>query len=116
MAQESPPGDGVPTFAELEAAGARIGEIRVVTHDVFDLRDPKENNFLYRLVNKLHINTRPEVIRRLLLFNTGEPLSVRLIEETERVLRTKHYLYDAEIRPIAYRNGMVNVKVQTRDT
>ena len=46
MAQESPPGDGVPTFAELEAAGARIGEIRVVTHDVFDLRDPKENNFL----------------------------------------------------------------------
>ena len=116
MAQESPPGDGVPTFAELEAAGARIGEIRVVTHDVFDLRDPKENNFLYRLVNKLHINTRPEVIRRLLLFNTGEPLSVRLIEETERVLRTKHYLYDAEIRPIAYRDGVADIEVQTRDT
>src|SRR5512134_1756517 len=61
----------VPTFAELEAAGARIGEIRVVTGDIFDLDDPRENNFLFRLANKLHITTRPDVIRRSLLFETG---------------------------------------------
>ena len=69
----------MPTFAELEAAGARIGQIHVVTEDIFDLTDPRENNFLYRLANKIHINTRPEVIRRQLLFESGQPVSVRLI-------------------------------------
>ena len=114
--EEILPADYVPTLAELEAAGARIGEIRVLTEDVFDLNDPKENNLLYRLVNKLHINTRPDVIRRQLLFQTGEPLSVRVIEETERLLRAKHYLYEVSIRPIAYRDGVADIEVKTRDT
>jgi outer membrane protein assembly factor BamA len=71
---------------------------------------------LYRLANRLHINTRPEVIRRTLLFKSGEPLRVRLIEETERILRASRYLYDATIRPIAYRDGVVDIEVRTRDT
>jgi outer membrane protein assembly factor BamA len=115
-AQEVPVVEHVPTFAELEAAGARVGKIRVLTEDIFDLHDPRENNWLYRLANKLHINTRPEVVRRLLLFDTGEMVSVRLIEETERVLRAKHYLYDVDIRPIVYRDGVVDIEVKTRDT
>lgn len=115
-AQEEQTPEGVPTFAELETAGARVGEIRVETHDIFDLDDPRENNFLYRLANKLHINTRPEVVRRLLLFQTGEPVSVRLIEETERLLRGKNYLYEVSIRPIAYHHGVVDIEVITRDT
>jgi signal transduction histidine kinase len=64
---------------------------------IFDLSDPRENNWLYRLANKLHINTRPDVIRQLLLFNTGEPVSVQRIEETERLLRERQYLYEARI-------------------
>lgn len=31
----------LPSFAELEAAGATIGEIRVVTQDIFDSTDPR---------------------------------------------------------------------------
>jgi outer membrane protein assembly factor BamA len=115
-AQEIPVVEHVPTFAELEAAGARVGKIRVLTEDIFDLSDPRENNWLYRLANKLHVNTRPEVVRRLLLFDTGEPVSVRLIEETERLLRAKHYLYDVDIRPLTYRDGVVDIEVKTRDT
>jgi outer membrane protein assembly factor BamA len=106
----------VPTFAELEAAGARIGEIRVVTGDIFDLDDPRENNFLFRLANKLHITTRPDVIRRSLLFDTGEPVSVQKIAETERLLRGYHYLYDVTIRPTAVRDGVADIEVLTRDT
>jgi outer membrane protein assembly factor BamA len=87
-----------------------------VTQDIFDLDDPRENNALYRLANKLHINTRPEVIRRQLLFTTGDPVSARLIEETERLLRQSNYLYEATIRPIAYRDGVVDIEVITRDT
>ena len=106
----------LPTFAELEAAGARIGEIRVRTEDMFDLDDPRENNRLYRLANRLHINTRPHVIRRALLFESGDPVSVRVIDETERLLRGYRYLYDIIIRPIAVRDGEVDIEVMTRDT
>jgi outer membrane protein assembly factor BamA len=83
---------------------------------MFDLDDPRENKSLYRLANRLHISTRPEVIRRALLFRTGEPVSARLIEETERLLRANRYLYDVVIQPIAYREGVVDIEVRTRDT
>jgi outer membrane protein assembly factor BamA len=106
----------LPTFAELEAAGARIGEIRIAPQDIFDLNDPRENNWLFRLANFLHITTRPEVVRQLLLFKTGEPVSVQKIEETERLLRGNEYFYDVMIRPVAVRDGVADVEVRTRDT
>jgi len=106
----------LPSFAELEAAGAKIGEIRIDPQNIFDLEDPKENSVLYRAANALHIRTRPEVIRRQLLFRSGEPLSVRIIEETERLLRGNQSLYDVSIRPVAYHDGVVDIEVRTRDT
>jgi outer membrane protein assembly factor BamA len=105
-----------PSFAELEAAGARIGEIRIRTRDIFDTEDPKEDKLLFRWANALHIQTRTGVIERALLFKTGEPVSVRLIEETERVLRSTRYLYDVQIRPLAHHDGVVDISVETRDT
>ena len=90
--------------------------MRVITQDIFDLSDPRENNALYRLANRLHINTKPEVIRNALLFKSGEPVSLRVIEETERLLRRNGYLYDVSIRPVAYRDGVADIEVRTRDT
>jgi len=116
IAQEGRGSTPIPSFPELEAAGAIIGEIRIDNQNIFDLDNPKENGALYQLANKLHIRTRPEVIRRALLFKTGEPLSARLIEETERLLRGNHYLYDVRLRPVAYYNGIVDIEVTTRDT
>jgi hypothetical protein len=106
----------IPSFAELEAAGAVIGEVRINPQNIFDMDDPKENYGFYPLVNKLHIQTRPSVIRRGLLFRSGERVSVRVIEESERLLRSNHFLYDVSIQPIAYRDGVVDVEVRTRDT
>jgi hypothetical protein len=110
------PAAAVPGFAELEAAGARIGRIRVATLNVFDTDDPGENNALFRLANRLHIVTRPEVIERALTFRTGDPVRAAVIEEAERVLRTFRFLYDVRIRPVAYADGVVDVVVETRDT
>jgi outer membrane protein assembly factor BamA len=106
----------LPSFAELEAAGALIGEVRVDPQDVFDEADPRENYGLYRLLNVLHIQTRQGVIRRQLLFARGDRVSQRVIEETERLLRANSYLYDVTIRPVAFRNGIVDIEVRTRDT
>ena len=107
---------GLPSFAELEAAGATVGEIRVVPLEIFDTNDPAENYALFRLANRLHIPTREGVIRRVILFQSGEPVSMRLIEETERLLRSNRYLYDVSIRPVALEGGVVDIEVTTRDT
>lgn len=115
-ADEATSEKALPPFAELQAAGAVIGEVRIVNDNIFDLNDPKENNFLFRLANKLHIRTRKSVIQRSLLFHSGEPLSVRLIEESERLLRAYQYIYDVNIRPIAWHDGIVDIEVETRDT
>jgi outer membrane protein assembly factor BamA len=113
---QAPAPAGLLSFAELEAAGATIGEIRVVPLEIFDTNDPAENHALFRLANRLHIPTRESVIRRAILFQTGEPVSVRLIEETERLLRSNRYLYDVVLRPVAVQGGVVDIEVVTRDT
>ena len=105
----------LPSFAELEAAGATVGEIRVVPQPIFDTNDPAEDYALFRLANRVHIPTHEGVIRRAVLFKRGDPVSVRQIEETERLLRSNSYLYDVAIRPLAVRDGVVDIEVATRD-
>jgi outer membrane protein assembly factor BamA len=115
-ADEATGANALPSFTELQAAGAVIGEVRIANDNIFDLDDPKEDNFLFRFANKLHIRTRPSVIERSLLFHSGEPLSVRLIEESERLLHANRYIYDVDIHPIAWHDGIVDIEVKTRDT
>ena len=110
------PAATLPSFAELEAAGARIGRIRIVPMNVFDTDDPDEDNALFRLANRLHVTTQPKVIERALTFRQGDPVRAAVIEEAERVLRTFRFLYDVRIRPVAVADGVVDVEVVTRDT
>lgn len=105
----------VPSDEVLEARGAVIGDVHVITEDVFDPDDPRENNRIYRVTNSLHRTTRPGVVRRQLLFREGDPFSRRMLEESERILRRNRYLYDAEIRVVGYRHNRVDVEVRTRD-
>ncbi|MDH5621073.1 MAG: hypothetical protein OEY74_03245 [Gammaproteobacteria bacterium] len=101
---------------EVSAAQpAIVGEIVLDKSDVFDLSDPKENNSLYRLANRLHIITRDEVIVAQLLLQSGSPYSERLVRESERILRQNRYLYDAHIRPMQRADGTVDLTVVTRD-
>ena len=106
----------VPSFQELEAAQARIGEIRVRTSDVFDAADEKESGSFYRGANALHVQTRAGVIEQALLFKSGDLVSAAVIDETERLLRGTRYLYDVQIRAVAYRDGVVDIDVVTRDS
>jgi outer membrane protein assembly factor BamA len=105
----------VPDDDVLVANGATIGEISYKIDDIFDISDPKENYYLFRLANRLHINTKQFVVRDDLLFDTGDPYSPDALSESERILRSKSYLYDAEIRPIRYHNNQVDIEVKTRD-
>src|SRR5204862_407004 len=102
--------------AKLEAARAVIGEVRIDNRNIFDLTDEKENGILYRAANAIHIQTRAWVVRRQLLFKPGERVSARLIEETERLMRSNRIFYDVSFVPVAYRDGVVDIEVRTRDT
>ena len=105
----------VPKDEELEAAGAIIGDIVLEKRNIFDLSDPKENKWLYRWANRLHVVTRDHVIRNQVLFEEGEAFSGRELEETERIVRSNRFIYDARVEPLQYENGVVDVKVTTQD-
>ena len=105
----------LPSDAELEASGARIGDIVLVRENVFDLSQPGENRRLYRLANRLHSVTADKVIRAQLLVKSGDRYSRRLLSESARILRGNRYLFDAKVVPSRYENGLVDIAVWTRD-
>lgn len=107
--------DELPDSTTLEQDAARIGEITLEKANVFDLSNPDENNWLYRLANRWHIVTRDKVIRKQLLLRSGDAYSLRQAEESERILRRNTYLFDAEIEPVRYQDGVVDLRVKTRD-
>src|SRR5690606_3782110 len=104
------------TPAQLEAADAVVGDIRIYNGDVFNTSRPGESGAFYRMINALHIETRKEVIRRELLVQSGDPFTADAIAEAERDLRTSHFLQKAEIRPTVYAHGEVDLDVLTEDT
>ncbi|HEY7586340.1 MAG TPA: hypothetical protein VH866_07520 [Candidatus Deferrimicrobiaceae bacterium] len=105
----------VPSDEELLSRGATIGEILIRTENIFDIADPREDNRLFRLANRLHMRTRRSTVANQLLFKTGDPYNRRILDESARILRSNRYFYDARIRPVAYRDGHVDIEVLTRD-
>ncbi len=93
----------------------QIGQIRVDTEDVFNLSTLKESTLLHRLANKVHIKTRPTVIRQQLLFKTGDPFRVEILQETERNLRKNRYIKSALVEAVELCNQQVNILVKIRD-
>jgi outer membrane protein assembly factor BamA len=105
----------VPSDAELEAADARIGAIRVDPQNIFDTSKPEENTALFRLANRLHVRTRIATVQAQLLFRSGDAYDARLLQESERILRGTRYLQEANIRPVGYHDGLVDIEVITND-
>lgn len=92
-----------------------IGKITLKAGDIFDLSNPDENHHINRLANKLHIQTRDEVLRRQLLFTSGDTFDARLLNETTRLLRANSYIKDVIITPEKICGNKVNIKVYTTD-
>ncbi|MDE2295195.1 MAG: BamA/TamA family outer membrane protein [Gammaproteobacteria bacterium] len=112
---EEPRPAGVPSDARLVASGAVIGKIDIITHNIFNLSDPRDDVPLFRLANRLHIRTRDSTIRAQLLFATGQKYRPRLLAETERNLRQLPFIYDAHVVPVRYAHGKVEIAVITKD-
>ncbi|MDH5649427.1 MAG: hypothetical protein OEY67_07195 [Gammaproteobacteria bacterium] len=111
----APPSPDIPADSVLEVNGATIGNIIIVVNNVFDTDNPKENNVIFRSANALHIKTKEQAIRYQLLFRGGDLYSRRLIDESERLLRTNDYIYEAKIEIVSYKDNKVDVRVVIRD-
>jgi len=93
----------------------KVRQIHVTTQNIFDPNKPGENNRLFRLADRLHIVTRPEVVERQILMKPGDDYSAQAAAESERILRRNRYLYDAEVKPVPVGDGQVDLNVVTRD-
>src|SRR5262249_61989789 len=93
----------------------RIGEIRINSPDVFS---PEEagRGWFYRAANTIHVETRPDVIRKLLLFQSGDVYDRLLLEQTERNLRALRFIKSASVTAGPPHDGLVDVDVVTPDS
>lgn len=94
---------------------AEIGEIRVITRNVFDPSIPAESSWPFRLVNAIHITTRPNFLRSAVPLEPGQLVSLEDLREAERIVRRFGFLRFVEIRPVPRPDGKIDIEVETRD-
>jgi outer membrane protein assembly factor BamA len=78
-----------------------ISKINFVRHDIFDLTHPNTLWF-HRFANEYHVITTEPTIRDDVLFLEGENLNLAVLAETERLLRSRSYLRQAEVQVTEY--------------
>jgi hypothetical protein len=79
-----------------------------------DIFDPDERSWLARIANRLHFQTQPAVIRRELLFKTGQPYDSALVAESERNLRSLGIFRKVQIDTVRTPTGLM-LRVLTKD-
>lgn len=95
-------------------AGKTIGDIHVERQQVFR----SDGNWLRRTGNKLHALTEERVVRRDLLFKSGDTFDPQLIVRTKQLLRSRRYISGVEIavRPDTLDTMRVDLLIRTRDS
>ena len=96
--------------------GKTIRAIRYESRDIFNETIPEENNWLFRSLNRLHVNTREDVVATQLLFAEGDRLDADLVKESARILRSRGYLTGAFIVPEFICSDAIDLLVVTRDS
>lgn len=93
----------------------RVRSIKVNPLPIFDESNPREDNFLFKWANAVHITTREEVLKDQLLFKEGDEVNEKMLAESERILRTRQYIGDAAIRILQECDDGVDVEIVTRE-
>jgi hypothetical protein len=108
----------VPAKADPEIdpalEGLPIAAIHVNRNDIFDTTNPKTKAWFYRWANALHIVSKEDFIRSMLLFEEGDPYSASVAAESARILRSLGIMNPVDITARKVDEG-VEVTVETRD-
>ncbi|MCL1126748.1 ShlB/FhaC/HecB family hemolysin secretion/activation protein [Shewanella surugensis] len=74
----------------------RINNIVIKSNNIFDT-SKSDTFFIHRWANYLHINTRDWIIRKNLNFSETDDVSLKELQEAQRLLRAESYIRDAQI-------------------
>ena len=101
-----------------ECPEGRIAEISIDGRAVFDLAEMDGGGRLrwaYRLANAVHMETRPNFVRRELLFRVGDCYDPVLLADSERILRRFAFIASARVTSETLPDGSKKIHVRTRD-
>ena len=110
----------VPVEAASYEAPLTVGEIVILTNDIFSDDEVENTNgalrFLRHGMNTLHFTTRRHVLSRELQFHTGDVFDPRQLAETERILRNLGFLNNVRVVAVdTTSDGRVKILVSTRE-
>ena len=105
------PAQSVADTGSIPDSGRIIRGVQLQRRDIFD---PNEQSWFARLANSLHVRTRPAVIRKELLFRTGEVYDSASVAESERNLRAMGIFRRVQIDTIRTPQGLM-LRVETKD-
>jgi len=94
--------------------GLPIVAITFDRFDIFDTTDPKTDAWFYRWANALHIVSKEDFIRSMLLFKEGDPYSESTAAESARILRSLGIINPVIITARRVEGG-VAVVIETHD-
>ncbi len=95
-------------------AGKTIGTVTIGRQQVFD----PGGKWLERAANNTHMLTRDRVIRRDLLFKSGDTFDPQLITRTKQLIRSRDYIseIDIAVKPDPVDTSQVDILITTRDS
>ncbi|MBA2686359.1 MAG: BamA/TamA family outer membrane protein [Gemmatimonadaceae bacterium] len=99
----------------VKCDGQIISDIQVQTRPPYYPRHGKWWESPIGIISSLHTNTKPGVVRRFLLVETGQPCDDRRRSESERLLRAQPFIASASVNAYDDGNGGVIIVAQTTD-
>jgi hypothetical protein len=105
---------GAAAEEDKDLEGLPIVAIHFDRHDIFDTSDPQTDAWFYRWANALHIVSKEQFLRSMLLFEEGDPYSASAAAESARILRSLGIINPVEITATRSDDG-VEVWVETHD-
>lgn len=103
----------------INYSGKTIKHIEFIQMDVFgtNINNPASVNpkKLNNLLNKTHVNTNENIIRKNILFSAGDTISPLTLSDNERILRGLPFIDDARIIVVPVSEEEADILVITKD-
>ena len=93
----------------VECVPFTIAAVDVVRQELFPEREGTVG-WAYRIGNKLHVETKPSVVRRELLFTAGDALDPETLKQSERNLRAMRFITEARIDVVFADGSLVHAE------
>jgi hypothetical protein len=103
----------------INYAGKKIRNIDIQRLNVFGANINNPASYSPRkfenILNKTHVNTNENIIRKNLIFSEGDTISPLTLSDNERILRQLSYIDDARIMIVPVSEDEVDIVVLTKD-